>query len=195
MEAQGWKTKEGKDVVNRDIWEALDVVSERTRKHGKDSDIEWIAVPGHSGMPGNERCDEIAVDYSQGLDARAVSWAIGGLSHPPGRRCAGQAPSRNPSPPHPGAYYVSVVGGVTMRHKTWAECEARVKAPPARVQESGGRHGRSHGAGGWGRALPLGQVKTHETAPHCEDAQRMKSAFGQDHRADSFTITRMPIKD
>ena len=46
---------------------SVDVVSERTRKHGKDSDIEWIAVPGHSGMPGNERCDEIAVDYSQGL--------------------------------------------------------------------------------------------------------------------------------
>ena len=127
----GWKTKEGKDVVNRDLWEALaNVVAERKQKHGPESDIEWIAVPGHSGMPGNERCDEIAVAYSQGAEAHlyhgpAAGYRIHLDADIPERVASAKKKSKPPT--NPGAYYVSVVGGVSQRHKTWAECEARVK--------------------------------------------------------------------
>ncbi len=55
----GWKTAEGKDVSNRELWIALDEMV-------RGFQVEWLYVPGHSGFPGNERCDEIAVAYSKG---------------------------------------------------------------------------------------------------------------------------------
>ena len=53
---RGWKTSTGTDVLNRDLWEALDrLVAAR----GKGA-IAWHYVRGHAGIPGNERVDEIA---------------------------------------------------------------------------------------------------------------------------------------
>lgn len=55
---KGWKTAAGKPVLNQDLWEALDRLNS--------SKVEWRYVRGHSGDPGNERCDEIARAFSQG---------------------------------------------------------------------------------------------------------------------------------
>ena len=53
---RGWKTAEGGDVLNRELWEQLaGLVAAR----GKDG-IDWHYVRGHTGIPGNERVDEIA---------------------------------------------------------------------------------------------------------------------------------------
>ena len=55
-----WKTAEGGDVVNRDLWEILvELVSQR----GK-TKVQWHHVRGHSGIPGNERVDEIATTFA-----------------------------------------------------------------------------------------------------------------------------------
>lgn len=51
----GWRTKSGKTVENRDLWEEL---LELTRKH----DVRFRKVAGHSGNPWNERCDRLARD-------------------------------------------------------------------------------------------------------------------------------------
>src|SRR5574342_320518 len=52
---RGWRTTEGKDVLNRELWERLwRVVQDR------EDSIEWHYVGGHTGIPGNERVDEIA---------------------------------------------------------------------------------------------------------------------------------------
>lgn len=51
--ASNWKTKEGKPVQNRELWEMLDEVVQR-----HECKINW--VKGHSGHPDNERCDELA---------------------------------------------------------------------------------------------------------------------------------------
>jgi ribonuclease HI len=48
-----WKTADKKAVKNRDLWEQLDAL---TQGH----DIEWRWVKGHSGVPGNERVDQLA---------------------------------------------------------------------------------------------------------------------------------------
>lgn len=48
----GWRRKRGA-IKNLDLWQALDEVS---AKH----DIEWRWVPGHAGVPENERCDDLA---------------------------------------------------------------------------------------------------------------------------------------
>jgi ribonuclease HI len=48
----GWRTRTGV-VKNRDLWEVLLVESARHQ-------CEFVWVPGHSDIPLNERCDELA---------------------------------------------------------------------------------------------------------------------------------------
>src|ERR1700728_1044826 len=51
--ARGWKTADRKPVKNQDLWQQLETAAARHR-------IEWHWVPGHAGVPGNERCDALA---------------------------------------------------------------------------------------------------------------------------------------
>ena len=55
----GWRTKDRKNVLNRDLWEKLYELT--TRK-----EIEWKYVAGHVGQKDNERCDEIAQAFAEG---------------------------------------------------------------------------------------------------------------------------------
>lgn len=48
-----WRTADRKPVKNRDLWELLD---EQAARH----EVEWRWVKGHSGVPGNERVDQLA---------------------------------------------------------------------------------------------------------------------------------------
>lgn len=53
----GWRRKEGTRLVpikNEDLWRQLDRL---TSEH----EIEYHRIPGHSGHPENERCDQLAV--------------------------------------------------------------------------------------------------------------------------------------
>jgi len=62
--ARGWRTADRKAVKNQDLWERLD---ELAASH----EIEWHWVKGHSGNPGNERCDALAnaaIDALLGLN-------------------------------------------------------------------------------------------------------------------------------
>jgi ribonuclease HI len=126
---KGWKTASGGDVLNRELWEELAaLISER----GRDNGVAWRHVRGHAGIPGNERADEIAVAFSNG----------GGIDLYRGRLDIYDVPildlaSRPPRPPLAivaiGAGRASrtpissLLGGVPMRHATWADCERRVK--------------------------------------------------------------------
>lgn len=59
---KGWKNSAGKPVLNKDLWQDLD---ELTQTLATDKlDIHWHYVRGHAGNPGNERCDDIARAYS-----------------------------------------------------------------------------------------------------------------------------------
>jgi len=55
---KGWKTSTKKDVLNKDLWEAL--LKEETRLKSSGIAVVWKYVPGHAGVAGNERADEIA---------------------------------------------------------------------------------------------------------------------------------------
>lgn len=48
-----WHTADRKPVKNRDLWEQLDRLAAGHQ-------IEWCWVPGHAGVPGNERVDRLA---------------------------------------------------------------------------------------------------------------------------------------
>jgi ribonuclease HI len=127
---RGWKTAEGGDVLNRDLWERLaGLVGARAR-----GSVDWRWVRGHVGTPGNERVDEIAVAFALQRSERLYDGPIDGYPRPilqvpddtalPARPALPAIGARSKTPAHS---YLSVVDGVPMRHLTWAECEARVK--------------------------------------------------------------------
>ncbi|MBW4486435.1 MAG: ribonuclease HI [Trichocoleus desertorum ATA4-8-CV12] len=55
---KGWKTAQGKAVLNQDLWQTLDELNSKQ--------VEWRYVRGHAGDVGNERCDVIARSFSLG---------------------------------------------------------------------------------------------------------------------------------
>lgn len=59
--ARGWRKADKKEVLNRDLWETLDTLTHSGALKGR---ITWKYVAGHSGNPGNDRCDQIAVGFS-----------------------------------------------------------------------------------------------------------------------------------
>jgi ribonuclease HI len=51
--ARAWRTADKKPVKNQDLWQVLDTLA-------AEHDIAWHWVKGHSGVPGNERVDQLA---------------------------------------------------------------------------------------------------------------------------------------
>lgn len=121
----GWQTKAKTDVINKELWQALLPLL-------KQVDIEWHKVPGHVGIIGNERADTIAstfaekgsyplyngpkVDYGHNVDDTSYDESKAQDRSDARKRSAQKAHS-----------YISMVDGVIATHRTWGECEARVK--------------------------------------------------------------------
>ncbi len=132
----GWQTKEKKPVVNQDLWESLDSA---VAGHGRD--IEWQYVGGHVGIAGNERVDAIASDLADGKKVELYRGARSGYGVDVANlkldTTKQKAKSASGTRSKAKAYsYVSLVGGKVMTHKTWAECEARVKGKKARFKKA-----------------------------------------------------------
>ncbi|AEJ60827.1 Ribonuclease H [Spirochaeta thermophila DSM 6578] len=51
--ANGWKTRDRRDVKNRDLWERL-------WRLAAEVELEWVWVQGHAGVGWNEVCDRMA---------------------------------------------------------------------------------------------------------------------------------------
>jgi ribonuclease HI len=124
-----WKTMEGTDVSNRELWQQLsDLVTARGSRN-----LKWHYVRGHSGIPGNERVDEIADSLAQGLPVELYDGPLSGYSlslldipdnlDVPKRTSGAGARSKSAK----AFSYLSVVDGIPKRHATWAECEQRTK--------------------------------------------------------------------
>ncbi len=131
--SRGWKSAEGKDVANRDLWEEL--LRQVTRL--KPSTLEWKYVRGHAGYPGNERCDEIAVAFAKFKPEPLYVGPLDGyfvdlndlpdeqaLPEPKKAGVKSSSTAKEASGP---VSYLSYHGGIVERHSTWAECERRVK--------------------------------------------------------------------
>ena len=57
-QSKGWKKADKKPVENQDLWmELLNVIGAHQ--------VEWIKVKGHSGIPDNERVDQLAVQAAK----------------------------------------------------------------------------------------------------------------------------------
>ena len=58
----GWRTKDGTDIANRDLWEPLIQLAERFKPQ-----MRW--VKGHAGSSGNEMADQLAQRAAKGFPA------------------------------------------------------------------------------------------------------------------------------
>jgi ribonuclease HI len=110
------------------------------------------------GTPGNERVDEIAVAFAMQrpthlYDGPMASYDLPILDLPDDtalpKRPAG---SISGTKAKAAAYsYLSVVDGVPMRHRTWGECEARVRGrSSARYKKAASAADESTILRGWG---------------------------------------------
>ena len=121
----GWKTKANTDVANKELWQELLPLLQKVK-------IDWHKVPGHVGIAGNERVDTIASDFAtKGTfilyngTKKDYGLAIEDTSYDESKAVdRSDARKRQAQKAYS---YISLVDGVVMIHKTWAECEARVK--------------------------------------------------------------------
>lgn len=125
---RGWKTAEGGDVLNRDLWESLSALVD-ARPRGS---IGWHYVRGHVGTPGNERVDAIADGFARHqpvtlYEGPLVGYTVAVHDLPDDTSVPQRTASTARREKVPAFSYVSVVDGKPMRHRTWAECEQRVK--------------------------------------------------------------------
>ncbi len=127
---RGWKTAEGTAVLNREYWEALFGLVAARASAGA---LSWHYVRGHSGVPGNERVDEIATQFAAARRPHLYAgpllrYPIAVLDLPDDTTLPEQKAEKPPRGKKAPAYsYLSVVDGKPMRHATWLECERRVK--------------------------------------------------------------------
>ena len=56
--ANGWRRGRGEKALNPDLWERLLALCDR-------HDVEFRWVPGHAGIPENERCDRLAAEAAR----------------------------------------------------------------------------------------------------------------------------------
>lgn len=124
-EANGWRTKTGADVLNKDLWEEMLTLTE---KFGSKFNLDWKQIEGHMGIAGNERCDEIATAFADGekidlyndpfseYGIDILSLATNGSTKKSSKSSSAKAYS-----------YISKVDGKILIHKTWKECFDRVK--------------------------------------------------------------------
>ena len=64
-QARGWRTADRKPVKNQDLWQRLAEVAAAHQ-------LEWHWVPGHAGVPGNERVDRLANAAIDALSGQAL---------------------------------------------------------------------------------------------------------------------------
>ena len=64
-QARGWRTADRKPVKNQDLWEQLAALA-------ANHELEWHWVPGHAGVPGNERVDRLANEAIDALSQQSM---------------------------------------------------------------------------------------------------------------------------
>ena len=138
----GWKTKAKLDVENRDLWERLAKLTRNKNAEQTPKGIEWKLVGGHTGVAGNQRCDEIATMFADNHSPRLYSGVLKNYSIKNILDISEDAEARGEKREtrrrqHAKAYsYVSMVDGKVETHKMWAECEQRVRGKQAKYKKA-----------------------------------------------------------
>jgi ribonuclease HI len=123
-----WVNSSGEAVANKELWLDLFDLS-------RNFEIDWRYCRGHIGIAGNERADEIAVNFSKnnGNDLYFGSAANYGYDLLPlpteeefpsygNSKSNGNGNSKNSSKEK--QYYLSYSNGILRTHKEWGSCQA-----------------------------------------------------------------------
>jgi ribonuclease HI len=121
-----WQTKEKKDVLNKDLWQAL-------MKAADMHSVSWEHVRGHAGVMLNERVDQIANGFARREKVKLFSGTEKEYYEflkdmPKARAVTSRSKGKAYS-------YVSSVDGKIMTHATWKECEKRVRGKNAKYKK------------------------------------------------------------
>lgn len=121
-EQKGWITATKKPVENRELWEEISALL-------RQGEVDFKYVPGHQGIEGNERADEIARRFAGKEKVHLYQGPLSiypkNLELPVGTLATKKANKNKKNVP---AYsYLSMVDGQIKKHATWVECEARVR--------------------------------------------------------------------
>lgn len=129
----GWTTSTGDEVKNKELWMALFDEMALLKK----LPIKFIHVNGHVGVPGNERVNDIAQGYAQGVGVNLFEGNLADYSLTVEDLLidGDDAPKKESKKSSGAGWYLSIVDGVFERHQTWADCEARVKGVPAKFKK------------------------------------------------------------
>jgi ribonuclease HI len=119
-----WKKKDNTEIKNLDLWIQIDKIF-NYRKEKNLSDIDFIHIPGHQGIVGNERCDEIAVKFSKNEKVELFEGSYSEYKKKFGiDLMTGLLKNQKP-------FYISYIESnlenAFQTHDTWADCEKRVK--------------------------------------------------------------------
>jgi ribonuclease HI len=138
-EKNGWMTKDKKPVSHQALWQQL---VELVRAREIEAPITWEVVPGHVGIPGNERADGIATGFAK---AEPVELYRGRMSaydvdltnlEIDETLLQKKKTSKSGTPAGKAYCYLSLVDDVLMKHETWAECKARVDGKKAKYRKA-----------------------------------------------------------
>lgn len=127
--AKDWITSTKTPVMHIPLWQKLYTLMQERKKIGQ---LRFVHVPGHSGILGNERADTIANQFSAGanpeiFEGQLADYAIDILDISIDEKIHESRVHDKARAKMKAYAYVSRVDGVVMVHKTWAECEKRVK--------------------------------------------------------------------
>ncbi len=126
-----WLTSQKTEVLNKELWQELVKVAQ---KHT----VKWEHVRAHTGIMLNERVDMIANGFARKekvtLFKGEVKEHAEFLSTMPKARVVSKSSSKSKKT-GPAYSYVSVLDGKVITHKTWAECEKRVKGKNAKFKK------------------------------------------------------------
>jgi ribonuclease HI len=116
-----WKSKTGSEIANIDLWQKIDDLLNVF-------EVKMTNIEGHVGIPANERADVIATSFA---DDKPDNLFVGKKSMYQidlSDMSKNSEMKKTKSRSNAKAYsYLSLVDGVLQIHKTWADCEARVK--------------------------------------------------------------------
>jgi len=115
--------------------------------------IHWKYVRGHSGTPGNERCDAIAVGFTQKKWVDLYDGPLLQYDHAIHDLPSDMSlpPMRSPKEKKVAHSYLSYVNGELKRHSTWKQCEAVVKGRAgAKFKKSSSAANEKEIAQSWG---------------------------------------------
>lgn len=111
-----WKTKEGKNVEHTELWKELAELL-----YSMKGRVAFKKVPGHQGIPGNERVDQLASAMAARKDPDLFRGFLKDYKYPVLEGLDFVIEKKGDP------FYLSFVDGIAKTHKTWSECEAAVK--------------------------------------------------------------------